>query len=330
MIIRDQRRRLPFYRLLMIALPLALIGVIVFLFYPESPQDSFSTYYCGAETVDERESGVFFVGKGGLDFGEGMHQSSLKARTGKFSCVPSQEIPWGMTFILKDVEPGERFEVSVWQNSTQGVGELMVDPSWTEAYSGKLSGKTEGEWGEIKNVVEVPYYAKGGEIKIYVFRPGKYDVFFDDLKIERIPGNTREEMALLPSDTVRTINLVIEDHAYRKLEAKRTEAMQRGLLVKGEDDWVKARLEDGSENYKAKIRLKGDWTDHLTGEKWSFRIALAEGQAWNGMTTFSVQSPATRSFLQEWFYHRWLLNEGLLAPRYDLVQLKINGESSGI
>ena len=265
-----------------------------------------------------------------MDFGEGIHQSKLKARTGKFSCLPTEKVPWGMTLVLQDLEPGEKYEISAWRNSAKGEGDLVVDPSWSDPYSGKLSGKTDGEWSELVNSIEVPYYAKGGEVKIYVFRPGKTDVFFDDMSVERVPGNTREEMALLPADTIRTINLVIEDHSYRKLEAKRTEAMERGLLVTEKDDWVKARLEEGEEHFKVKIRLKGDWTDHLRGDKWSFRIAVAEGQAWNGMTTFSIQSPATRSYLQEWFFHRWLLQEGLLAPRYDLVQLKINGESRGI
>ncbi len=330
MIIRDQRRRLPFYRFLMVILPLALIGVIAFLLIPSTPEDDFVTYFCDAETVSQRESGTFFVGNDAVEFGEGMHQSQVKARSGKFSCLPTEKVPWGMTLVLKDLVPGERFDISVWRNSGLGEGELLVDPSWATPYSGKESGTSDGDWDELTSTLEVPYYAKGAEAKIYVFRPGKTDVYFDDLKVVRVPGNTREEMALLPADSVRTLNLVIEDHSYRKLEAKRTEAMQRGLLVTESDDWVKARLEEGKDNFKVKIRLKGDWTDHLRGDKWSFRIAVAEGQAWNGMTTFSVQHPATRSYLQEWFFHRWLLNEGLLAPRYDIIQLKINGESRGI
>ena len=330
MIIRDQRRRQPFYRLLMVLLPVALIGVIVFLLLPDTPEDHFATYTCDAEEVSETGGAKFFIGDDGVEFGEGMHQSDIKSRSGKYSCEPTDKIPWGMTLILKDLTPGERYEIKVWRNSGVGKGDLVIEPSWGSVTNGKPSGKSEGDWEELVHEIEIPYYARGSQFKVYVLRSGPKKVWFDDLSIERIPGNTREELALLPAEEVRTVNLVIEDLEWRKLEAKRQEALERGLLVTEKDDWVKARLEEGEDHFKAKVRLKGDWTDHLAGDKWSFRVALKEGGAWNGMTTFSLQNPATRSHLQEWFFHRWLQYEGLLAPRYDLVQLKINGESKGI
>ena len=61
---------------------------------------------------------------------------------------------------------------------------------------------------------------------------------------------------------------------YQKLLAKRNEALQNGLLVKGSDDFVNAALIYKNKNYKAKVRLKGDWTDHLVGDKWSLRVEL--------------------------------------------------------
>lgn len=330
MIIRDQRRRLPSYRFLMVLLPLAVTGIVIFLLTPSTPEDGFVSFFCDAETVRERQNGTFFIGNNVTSFGEGMHQSQVKSRSGKSSCLPTEKIPYGMTLILKDLVPGERYEISVWRNNARNEGELMIDPSWSNPYSGKVSGTSDGEWDELISTLEVPYHSKGGEVKIYVFRSGKTNAFFDDLKVTKIPGNTRPEMALLPTGSVRTLNLVIEEYPYRKLETKCNEAMRRGLLVTGKDDWVKARLEEDKDNLKVKVRLKGNWTDHLMGDKWSLLISVAEGLEWNGMTTFSVQHPATRSYLDEWFFHQWLLNEGLMTPRYDFIQLKINGESKGI
>ena len=48
------------------------------------------------------------------------------------------------------------------------------------------------------------------------------------------------------------------------------------------------------------------------------------------MVTFSVQNPYTRDFLSEWVYHQWLDKEGVLTPRYEFIELKINGISKGL
>jgi hypothetical protein len=77
------------------------------------------------------------------------------------------------------------------------------------------------------------------------------------------------------------------------------------------------------------MRLKGDWLDHLKGDKWSFRIEITE-DSWKGIREFSVQSPITRDFLNEWFLHQIALDEGLLATRYGFINLYLNGDSKGV
>lgn len=331
MIIRDQMRNLRLRRILLAAIPLAIIALVIVLFlFPPGKEEIYPSYYCGAERAIEQNNAQFFLGKDDVEYGESMNQSDIAARTGKYSCMPSLEIPYGMTLVLRDLQPGEQYEARVWRKSGSDIGDLIIDPSWGDATNGNPTGKSDGDWVELKHQIRVPYFVKDGVIKFYVYRPGKEESFFDDLTIERIPGSSREEMALLPADSIRTINLVIEDAQYRKLEAKRAQAMERGMLVTETDDWVKGRLEEGEEHFKVRLRLKGDWTDHLWGDKWSFRVKLETGQGWNGMTVFSLQSPVTRSFLLEWVYHSWLRQEDILAPRYDFVQLKINGESRGI
>jgi len=331
MIIRDQTRNLRRRRILLAAIPLAIIALVVALFlFPPGKETLYPTYFCDAERTTEGEGGEFFLGKDDVRYGESMNQSDITARNGNYSCMPSLDIPYGMTLILRDLQPGEQYEARVWRKSGSDRGDLVIDPSWGDASAGRPTGLVDGDWMELKHQIRVPHFVKGGTAKFYVYRPGKETAFFDDFSIERIPGSSREEMALMPIDSVRTINLVIEDAQYRKLDRKRAEAMERGLLVTGDNDWVKARLEEGDNRYKVKLRLKGDWTDHLKGDKWSFRVKLETGQAWNGMTVFSLQSPETRSYLMEWVYHTWLRQEDILAPRYDFVQLKINGESRGI
>ena len=95
-------------------------------------------------------------------------------------------------------------------------------------------------------------------------------------------------------------------------------------------DWAKGHIKNEPKNLPVELRLKGDFLDHLRGEKWSFRIKVGGEFAWNRLKTFSVQNPETREFLNEWFYHEWLTREGVLSPRYDFMPLTLNGKNLGI
>jgi hypothetical protein len=117
---------------------------------------------------------------------------------------------------------------------------------------------------------------------------------------------------------------------FEKLARSRAEAIERGLLVGGEQDYVPATLWHGDRKLPAKVRLKGDWVDHLTGDKWSFRVRLHEGETLFGMRVFSLQHPRTRNYLYEWLYHRALEREGVLSLRYRFLELTLNGRDLGV
>ncbi len=114
------------------------------------------------------------------------------------------------------------------------------------------------------------------------------------------------------------------------LRRKRAEALREGMLVSKAKDYVAARLIFQSDTMLAQTRLKGDWLDHLKGGKWSMRFKLADQDALLGMRRFSIQHPRTRSFLDEWVYHRLLEQEGILATQYHFVQVVLNGRYKGL
>lgn len=129
---------------------------------------------------------------------------------------------------------------------------------------------------------------------------------------------------------VPEIRLRLGKKSLLKIQAKRRKALQAGLLISSPDDWVKGDLSEGKDKWKVKLRLKGDWTDHLKGGKWSFRIQVRDSGAFHGMKVFSLQNPRTRDFLSEWYFHQVLRNERVLAPRYEFVRLKLNGVEVGL
>ena len=117
---------------------------------------------------------------------------------------------------------------------------------------------------------------------------------------------------------------------YKKLENKAEEAKNIGFLISNPNDFVNATLTHEKRALKAKVRLKGDELDHLKNKKWSFRVKIKNDETFNGMNTFSLQSPKTRNFIHEWVYHKLLEKENLPPLQYLFVKLDLNGKDLGI
>lgn len=141
-------------------------------------------------------------------------------------------------------------------------------------------------------------------------------------RMYRFPDYTDKELDVL--------DIKLSPRAWDRLEAVRAEALKTGILVTGDEDRVKAQLRYKGQKIPARLRLKGDWVDHLRGKKWSFRVSLKSGESWNRLVTFSLMTPEARDFLHEWVYHKLLEKADVLTPRYGFLHLRINGKSYGI
>jgi len=128
-----------------------------------------------------------------------------------------------------------------------------------------------------------------------------------------------------------TLFLDIPFENVQLIQNKRDEGVNRGILLSSDEDFVSATIRyNDSSPINVKIRLKGDWSDHLTGEKWSYRIHVLDESAIEGMRRFSIQAPETRHYLYEWAYHQTLTRENVLNPQYFFVNVIVNGENKGI
>ncbi len=127
----------------------------------------------------------------------------------------------------------------------------------------------------------------------------------------------------------------------QKIEYKREQALSSlsfegyftppaGILIASDEDYVPAKITYDKKEIDVKLRLKGDLTDHLDGNKWSFRIKVKGDDSLFGMKSFSIQDPKARGYIDELIYHQALKKEGVLSLRYDFVEVIINGENKGI
>jgi hypothetical protein len=137
--------------------------------------------------------------------------------------------------------------------------------------------------------------------------------------------------SFIPSNhNLSKIYIDIKYKNIQKINQKRMKALSDGILLQGPDDFVPATIRYNNRSIKAKLRLKGDWIDHLEGRKWSFRIHIKGEDQLFGMRRFSIQHPKVRGFYGEPLFMETLRHVGVLSLRYFFIDVVINGDDLGI
>lgn len=291
---------------------------------PASDKENvFYEIVCDAERLDESgkemlttvDSDVSFRGIGG--------RTTERARSGEYSIKVDKTHQFGFSTKLKDAEIGDRYILIGYRWSEGSEAKLIAsnDDFW---YAASTTGRVdERGWEEFYLEFFVPPNSESGLVNFYVWNPGEIPAYYDDIKIAKVDSEIKAKF------DVPGLYLYIDQEGYAKLEAKRKKAIEDDILVTTDDSWVKAILFHGEDMLEAKVRLKGDWTDHLQGVKWSFRVKLKEG-SWRGMRTFSIQNPNSRSNINEWLAHKIFEGEDVLSPRYGFVPVFLNNQNLGL
>lgn len=126
------------------------------------------------------------------------------------------------------------------------------------------------------------------------------------------------------------IRIHIKQKHFQTLKYKQLVATQSPVLLTSSEDFVPAEVEYKGKTMGCDIRLKGDWTEHIRGNKWSFRVKLDGDSTLHGTRIFSLHAPIHRNYLHEWLFLKAAKDEGLIALRYHFHEVFINGEPYGI
>ena len=126
-----------------------------------------------------------------------------------------------------------------------------------------------------------------------------------------------------------TIKIFYEAEVAQYLTSSAKKALSQGIITSDLKSKKSAGIQFDSIDFNCKIRLKGDWPDHVKSDKWSFRVKLDSGSIYN-VCEFSLQFPETRGGINESIFHEVLLAEGILTTSYKFVHLSVNNEYWGI
>ncbi len=168
---------------------------------------------------------------------------------------------------------------------------------------------------------------------ILILITDNYPKLTKSLQTERLSvGDISKNFLLSNKAPIDNLSIDIKFKHWQKLVKDRNVALEKGYRQCKVNCFVPAEMKsNGSLPYKIELRLKGALTDHLNTDKWSFRINIKEADTYfKGMKRFSLQSPHTRGYHFEPLFLDHMSFEGVLAPRYDFVNLIINGENIGV
>ncbi|HPK10558.1 MAG: hypothetical protein KDC16_10685 [Saprospiraceae bacterium] len=305
---------------------LVLLIAVIFLYlllpsiykYYKSSQNS-NYYFCDAEEVRNEN----FLGVN-AQFSGGQTQSSDYAFSGKYSSKLVGAEQYGLVLHLDYPKVGSVLKMSVmyYGDLTNIYLSCNSNPESNLFYSSKHIVQNMGNgWSKVELKVTVPDDDQLKYFLIFAYNPDpSKTVYYDDLTVEI------EEKDLKSSFTPDIVSLYLDNKALNKLENQRNVALNKGILITDEDSWVKGKFSYDSLNTEVELRFKGDWVDHLEGDKWSYRIKMPSEESWKRMKEFSLQSPDKRFYVKEWVFHKMLENEDILSTPYDFIRFKLNNQ----
>ncbi|MBL4652460.1 MAG: CotH kinase family protein [Flavobacteriales bacterium] len=277
---------------------IAILGLI-------SCENRETIVFCDAETV---AGGDIICGDDTLSGGQNI--TAEEAYSGVFSLKLNEGKPYGFGYVLKQPNLGEKYLVSVYLK-----GKAILIVSGKEIYIRKEIESNESDWEKHTISFRVPIYNQSS-INIFCWNPYEEPAYFDDFEISN--GEPKK-------NGLETLHFLMHPGVLDNIRKNRAIAINQKLITKDLKQYQKAYL-----NQKPiKIRLKGDWTDHVAGDKFSFRVK-SKHAIYQDMSRFSVQSPEMRYFLHEWVYHKMLEEEGILTTSYSFCNVSINEINMGI
>ena len=194
-----------------------------------------------------------------------------------------------------------------------------------------------------KNNSKTNLFSKKGKVKPFIiaitlilfFIFGTWSEKYDLIEKPRVLTKDLfvkiENLILSNFSNAEKIVINIKYKNYQSIKDDRDLGLKNIRLKDDDVRWVKAKLSSNGINSDIKIRLKGTHSDHWSHPfKWSFKVKTIDKSRIFGLENFSIQSPSTASYLNEWLFMKALKEEGLISHRIKFLDVVLNGDNYGV
>ena len=121
-----------------------------------------------------------------------------------------------------------------------------------------------------------------------------------------------------------SFKLLISNKDIKALQKCKENVLKKLMLSEEDEIKFSGILVKDLDSIKVKIKPKGRLADHFSTDLISLKIKVKEKNDWNQISTFSIQHPKTRSYINEWLFHKIMKELGVIALTYDFVLVEIN------
>lgn len=214
------------------------------------------------------------------------------------------------TTIKTSILPLSMYKISFWKIGDVSLQVLLNDGvNKLKLFEEKANKKLRG-WQKIELLINTSWSDSLVNLEIKIISK-KGTVLIDEFQLERIPK--------IEADYIITLKPENKD----KVIKYRNNASASPYIKSKFKKKVKAKLNGKS----ARIKLKGDWKDHLNTCIWSFKTYIQDSNEL-GLKTFTFQNLKTRNFLKEWVFIQLCKQAGIVTPNYNVVNVSINNGAS--
>ncbi|MFK8037015.1 MAG: CotH kinase family protein [Crocinitomicaceae bacterium] len=227
---------------------------------------------------------------------------------------------------LTDLRETQLIEISIWQKEGDSsafiLGKLLndggIDSEFKTNY--KELGKSKKGWKQ--HFLSIPIVKGSNSVSIYLKAQDSIAIF-DDLKVYIYP--------VMPTNNVeKDLSIWIPSKSKKKLTKYIEKSLGSAVISEKSKKYVSAYYLDNEDTTKIKIKIKGDWSDHIAPDKASYRFKLPSTASFEKMSSFSIQHPKARNFLSEWIMHIMADKVGILSTKYEFINVNFNGYNMGL
>jgi len=283
-----------------------------------------SSSICDVETINGKK----LVGTNGVSFDGADLVSESDAHSGKKALHISSKSKYGFANNIS-MRNKNYIIVSAWRKKCTSCGTITIktpNKELKDQYGYKIIEEKNG-WEKIQaeRIINLPK-GKNVIMSSFYFNNDSNLAIIDDFEVRLYNFKDYPDYPELPQ---LAIDITKKD--FEKLTTYAEKGRSAGVLKSSHKKKVDGKLIIDGEEHNISIRLKGDWTDHLEGDKWSYRIELTDEQSvLGGLKEFSIQNPEARHFTEEYFLHQLASSLDILNTRYGFVQLTLNGRNLGL
>lgn len=309
---------------------LALVVALIFLSCSNDESVSVAELQkltCDAEQVSQDGDDKFVSGDWRISGGN--LQSDEFARSGKYSCRLDKESPHAFGLELSGIKLGDLVVASAWRHKSSSKASLVTSSDYGQYEAKGHAFHKNGDWEYLESRVLCHAEGDDNKVKVYMFFEDTTGgaAWFDDLSIEVQNGVDFDEVSF--DDGTSFLEIDMEEKSWNKIQKSRLQAIKNKVIIGEAKEKVPATVSWNDNQADVKLRLKGDWTDHLQGTKWSYRITAPDNAVFSNRS-FSIMTPAARIYLREWLLHKFMFQEEVFTTRFEFVPVKVNGKSRGL